>query len=361
MAVLTRPRLNRATPRSGAGLRRRSRIDWSGYLYLAPFGLLLAVFGVWPLLFGFWISLWEWGIKPVGFVGLANYAELFTEDMVTRGADGELTVGPVGQSVLNTFYYSFGTVAMTVVLAFVIASALFRITWLRSLLKVLFFLPYATTLVASALVFAWIFNPQFGVANAVLSALGAPQQTWLNDADPVLLKLAHALGLHALDGVPTPLLGPSVALVVVIVFSVWNSLGLAIMIYLSGMTTIPTEVLEAAALDGATGWRRMREITLPLLAPTTLFLLLYLTVSSFKAFTQIFALTQGGGAAGAGTRMAGGPLGSTNVLTVEIFNGFYQRTNEVGYAAAVSFVLLGILMLVSFVQFRLIGRSAHYG
>lgn len=133
------------------------------------------------------------------------------------------------------------------------------------------------------------------------------------------------------------------------------------MIYLAGLATIPGEVLEAAELDGATGWKRLRDITIPMLSPTTLFLLVYQTVVSFKAFTPIFALTQGGGSKGAGTQLAGGPLGSTNVLTIEIFNGFYQRSDRVGYAAAVSFLLLAFLVIISLLQFRFLGKRAHYG
>lgn len=342
-------------------LSRLRQVDWPAYLYLVPFGIVLGIFSVWPLFFGFWISLWKWGIEPIEFIGMDNYTNIFTSGMFDRDLDGRLSVGPIGQSVLNTVYYSVGTVTLTIVLAFLIATMIFRIRWLQSLLKVLFFLPYATTIVATAIVFVWMFDPQLGVANALLRATGMSDQTWLQDPDSVLTKLLHAVGLHMLDGIPAPLMGPSLALTVVILFSVWNSLGLAIMIYLAGLSTIPTEVIEAAELDGATGWRRLRDITVPMLSPTTLFLLVYQTVVSFKAFTPIFALTQGGGSRGAGSQLAGGPLGSTNVLTVEIFNGFYQRTDQVGYAAAVSFLLLSCLVIISVLQFRLLGRRAYYG
>lgn len=362
---LAADRGQRAPSRAPSPARRRlrarwRRTDWVAYAYIAPAGVLLAVFSLWPVMFGFWISLWRWGIVPEKFVGFANYTQIFAHDLVTRDAFGHLTVGPIGQSLLNTVYYTAGTVAGSMVLAFCIAYLLFRVRLLRGLLRTLFFLPYATTTVSSALVFVWIFDPQLGIANGLLRALGLPAQTWLLDPTPAAAKLLHAIGLPAPAGIPAALLGPSVALCVTILFSIWSTVGFSVLIYLSGLSNIPKELLDAADIDGATELRKVRHVVLPLLSPTTLFLLVYSTVSSFKAFTPIYALTQGGFGGGNGFQQAGGPLGTTNVLTVEIFNDFYQSFDKAGYASAVSMLLLALLVMLSLVQFRVLGRRTNY-
>ncbi|MFD0502164.1 carbohydrate ABC transporter permease [Streptomyces chiangmaiensis] len=292
---------DRLAPPGAKARRLPSRlrgVDWVAYAYVLPSGVLLGVFGLWPVAFGFWISLWQWGIVPERFVGLGNYAHIFGSDLVDHDASGHLQAGPVGQALLNTIYYTVATVGASVALAFVIAYLLFRVRALRNLLRTLFFLPYATTITASGLVFVWIFDPQLGVANAVLRALGLPAQTWLLDPTPIGRKLLAPIGLS--PGLPDALLGPSVALCVVIVFSVWNTLGFSVMIYLSGLSALPRELMDAADIDGAAGWRKVRHVVLPLVSPTTLFLLVYTTAMSFKAFTPIYALTQGASGAATG-------------------------------------------------------------
>lgn len=338
--------------------RRKQRTDWGAYLYVLPATVLLLVFSIWPLFFGFWISLWKWGIGPQKFVGFANYVAIFTRDLLQDDGTGALVPGPIGQALLNTAYYVAGSVAVSIVLAFVFAYLLFRIKSFRNTLQSLFFLPYATTIVASALVFIWIFDPQLGIANAILKALGLPAQTWLLDATPAAARfLSFVTGTPAAE-LANPYMGPSVAMCVVILFNIWNTLGFSIMIYLSGLASLPAELLDASALDGAGERQTVRHIVLPLMKPTTLFLLMYSTVHSFKSFTPIFSLTQGGFSGGNGTQEAGGPLGTTNVLTTEIFNNFYQRQDQVGYASAVSFLLLALLITLTLVQFRLLGRRS---
>ncbi|GAB4098298.1 hypothetical protein GCM10028789_04600 [Sinomonas halotolerans] len=318
------------------------------YAYVAPATVLLLVFGVLPLAVSLWISLWKWGIFPERFIGMANYQEILESGLVVVDAAGNTQAGPVGQALANTLYYVALTLLGTIGPSFLVAYLLFRIRTLRDVLQTVYFMPFATTAVAAALVFAWIFNSHFGIANGVLTALGLPEQQWLLDPTPVGRPLADALtGGHA-ERIPTALQGPSLALCVVILFNVWNVLGFAVAIYLSGLAGMPAELLDAAEVDGASSLQRFRHIVVPLMRPTTLFLTIYLTVSAFKAFTPVFALTQGGD----GQREAGGPLGSTNMLTIEIFNNFYQRSDRVGYACAVAVILLIAVGALSALQFR---------
>jgi ABC-type sugar transport system permease subunit len=344
--------------RAGPGRRLRD-VDWAAYLYLAPAGVLLAVFSLWPIALGAWISLWRWGVEPQRFVGLGNYVRIFTQDVVAQDFRGLPTLGPIGQSFIVTLYYVIGTVPFSIILAFLVASLLFHLPVLRDVLRTIYFLPYITSVVAASMVFFWIFNPQVGVANDVLHALGLPTQTWLQDPTPVGTRFLTWIGIHGAARVPDPLMGPSVALTVVILFSVWNSLGFDVVIYLSALSAISPELDQAAQVDGAGAWQRIRHVTLPLVSPTTLFLLVTSTIRSFQAFTPIFALTEGG-SGGTGLGEAGAPLGTTRVLTVTIFTNFYERPNSVGYASAVAMVLLVCILILTAVQLRVVGRRAFY-
>jgi len=344
---LTRPR---------TATRRRSRTikQLAPYLYILPAFLLLGLFDIWPILFGFWISLWRWGLTPEQFVGFENYAKVAREtvSMNERG----LQLGEMGRSLVATFYYVIGTVPLTLVLAFLFAQLLMQRIRYRALFRTLFFVPYVTSIVAAAMVFSWIFNSRVGIANRILEALGLQPQTWLLDPEPIGILLGNLIGLTWPSSIPIFLAGPSLAMCVIILFGIWSSLGFSIVILMAGLANIPTELYDAARIDGANRWHLMRSVTLPLLAPTTFFLLIVSVIGAFQSFTAVYVLSGGGGYGGG----AGGPLDSTLVITVYIVRNFYERTSAVGYAAAVSFVLLFILLALTFVQFRLIGRRVHY-
>lgn len=337
--------------------RLRKRLDWGPFLYLLPGAGLLGLFYLWPIVFGFWISLWRWGIAPERFVWFENYRRILKDGFLTRDFRGDLVLGEVGQSVINTVYYTIGTVTAGLAIAFVIAYLLFARTPLGGVLRTLYFLPYVTSAAAAGVVFLWIFNPQTGIANSLLTDLGLPPQTWLQDPEPIGRKLLSGLRIGAADSMPDFMLGPSMAMVVVIIFSIWNNLGFNVVIFLAGLTAIPREIDEAARVDGTNNWQHIRHITLPLLSPTTLFLVVVSTIRSFQAFTPIFVLTGGQQRGG----VSGGPLGTTRVLTVEIFHNFYEKPGSVGFAAAVAFVLLISVLLLTAFQFRIFGRRTFYG
>lgn len=339
--------------------KRESRrtSGWAGLLYVIPALTVLIVFELWPIVFGIWISLWRWDVRPLEFIGLDNYQRLFGEGMVTRDFSGELIPGEVLNSLLVTVYYVLGTVPVTLGLAFWLAYMLFRGVRGEGVLRTLYFLPHVTSSVAITLVFAWIFNARLGLANALLQWIGIPTQTWLQDPTPVLKRIANGLGLGSLDRIPDWAAGPSMALTVVIAYSVWSALGFSMIVYLAGLTSIPKDLSDAARLDGAGEWTIMRTIIWPLVSPTTLFLLIVSIINAFQAFAPIYAMTRN---AGLGRAEAGGPLDTTLTITVYIFRNFYERSNGVGYAAAVSLLLFMILLALTLIQFRTYGRRVHY-
>jgi multiple sugar transport system permease protein len=324
---------------------------WGGLLYLVPALFVLLLFNVWPPLFAVWISFWRWGIRPIEFIGLDNYQRMFTEGFITRDFNGELVVGEVLKSLIVTVYYVAGTVPVGIALAFFIAYLLHRQVSkrMRNILQPVYFIPVVISSAAVALVFQWIFDPRVGVANAVLERLGLPAQQWLQDPAPFAQRILEVFGLGLPVGFPELFAGPSTALVVIIIFTVWSTLGFNVVIYLAGLSAIPSDLYDAGQVDGAGKWALARYITWPLLVPTTLFLVIYNTIKSFQAFTPIYTLTRG---SGIGRGAAGGPLGTTQTMPVLIFNNFYVQTNAVGYATAISFLLFFIILGLTFIQFR---------
>lgn len=349
MSVISAPRRT-----ATAATRRHRRVErvWRPLLYLAPTLLLLAVFDVYPIFLAAWISLWRWGIRAEEFVGLDNYRRIVAE--LGSGPGG--LPGEVGQSLLVTVFYTLGTVPLTLALAFAVANLLVaRIRFLTAL-RTAYFIPYITSTVAAGLAFAWLFNPQVGVLNAMLELVGLPAQQWLLDPDPVVPKMLAAFGVGWPDGAPGLLAGPSVALTCVIAFSVWNTLGFAVVVLMAGLVAINPEIREAARMDGAGAWQMATRITLPLVSPTLFFLLIISTIRSFQSFNEIYVMT-GGGAYGSG---AGSPLDTTLTLPVLVFRYLYERPGSVGYAAALSMVLFVLLLLLTLVQFVVAGRRVHY-
>jgi multiple sugar transport system permease protein len=336
----------------------RRTSGWGGLLYVLPALIILVIFEIWPIFFNIYISLWRWDVGPLRFVGLANYERLFGEGFLTVDYNQQLAVGEVLRSLIVTGYYVLGRVPLTIVLAFLLAYLLFL--WVkrgRVFLRTAYFLPYVTNSAAIALVFAWIFDARIGVFNALLERVGLPPLTWLNDPIPFVERLLSGPESAGLSNWPDLAAGPSVAMVVIILYSIWTSLGYNIVIYLAGLTSIPNELIEAARIDGADNRIILRRIIWPLVTPTTFFLLIANTIFAFQAFDPIYILTRKTGVGGGG---AGGPLESTLTVTVLIFRNFYERANAVGYAAAIALLLFLIILGLTIVQFRLFSRRVHY-
>lgn len=314
-------------------LGRRWGRSLGAYGYLVPAGALLLAFHIYPLFYGGYVSLYRWGLTKQAFVGLANYAGVLHDEEFWR-------------SLLITAYYVIGVVPAELVLGFLIAVLLSRRIRGRAAYRLVYFLPYVTSMVALGLVWSWIFNANFGLLNSVLQLLHLPPQRWLLEPRGLLTFLRGGTGFSAWDG------GPSLALACVTVVTIWYYTGFHVVVYLAGLTAIPPEIHEAARLDGATGWRLLRHVTIPLVSPTTFFLAVIATIGAFQSFSIVYTLTGGGGEAGS-------PLGTTKVVTLFIFNTFYNEF-RVGYATAAAFVLFTILLALTLAQMRLGSRRVHY-
>jgi multiple sugar transport system permease protein len=271
-------------------------------VFLSPWLLTFALFGVYPLLFSLLVSFTEY--DPLGgslsWIGIANYARALHDPVFW-------------QSLKVTLYFVAGTIPFTTTLALALALLLNRPLKGRGFFRASFFLPTVVSLVVVSLIFKQVYSP-FGLLNAFLRALGFGGHSWLQD--------------------------PLTALPAVMLMDVWAAIGYYMVIYLAGLQTIPAELYEAAALDGSDGWRRHRHITLPLLLPTTLFVVVINTIRSLQVFIEIYVMTQGG------------PLDSTRTTVFYLYEQAF-RYNEMGYASAIAYLLFVIVMLASLAQSRL--------
>ncbi|HUT15432.1 MAG TPA: sugar ABC transporter permease, partial [Anaerolineae bacterium] len=210
-----------------------------------------------------------------------------------------------------------------------------------SVYRTVFFLPYITSTVASSAVWVWIFNPRHGPLNQILELIGIPAQTWMLEPRGIFEILGEGLGVS----VPSWAAGPSLALVAIMVFVIWFYVGWDIVVFLAGLGRIPTELYDAAKIDGAGAWSLFRHITLPLLSPTIFFLTLMAMIGSFRAFSQIYVMTRAAGG------QLGGPLRTTTTTSILMFDYFYSRV-RFGYASAIAFVLFIVILLLTRIQQR---------
>ncbi|MFN3648367.1 MAG: carbohydrate ABC transporter permease [Armatimonadota bacterium] len=305
-------------------------------LFLLPSLVIVGAFGFLPLFRAAQLSLQEWKLAPGPFVGLENYRQaLFREP-------------ELWSSLGVTLWFVLGTVPTTLALAYLLAELLQRRLRGLAFYRLLFFTPYVVSPVAAAAVWLWLLNPQFGLATAAAGLFGARPE-WLREEQGVFRLAAEALGL----GLPKWAAGPSLALVCIMAVTVWHNLGFAVVILLAALGALPEGVLEAARLDGARGWRLMRSVRLPLITPTLFMLMVILTIRAFQNFTQLYVLSPD---------HRGGPDGTTQNITLYIFLSAYQNQARLGlgYASAVALLLFLIILALTLLQFRVLGRRVHY-
>ncbi|MBN2304374.1 MAG: sugar ABC transporter permease [Anaerolineae bacterium] len=253
-------------------------------------------------------------------------------------------------SLTRTAMYSIGTVPIQLALGLVLAYLLFsEISWGKSFFRVIYFMPYIAPSVATSTVFLVIFRmDQNSLANRALSIFGLKPLTWLKEPDGIVrVFYEQVLGGNPLN-IPEGLAGPSLALTTVILYNIWVFAGYNAVVFLAGLGAIPTELYEAAEVDGAGRWSRFRSITLPLLSPTTFFLSMLSIIGTFKAFSHIYVLR----------RLATGK--EIDTMSVHIFNTLYSANNP-GYAAALAFSLFGVILILTLVQNRLAREQVFYG
>lgn len=298
-----------AREKHGMSLARREAI--AGYLFLLPNMLGFLIFTALAVVASAVISLTTWDLlSSPEFVGLDNYVTLLTNDPLFR------TV------VLNTFYFTAVSVPASTILALLLALVFNTGLRMIPLFRTAYFLPVITATVVVALIWRWFYNPDFGILNYVLWKLGV-------------------------DAPPNWLASRQWAMPAVIILSVWKQVGYNMVIFLAGLQAIPGTLYEAASIDGAGRWQRFRNITLPLLTPTTFFVLVISIIGSLQVFDAVLVLTDGG------------PANATRTIVYHIWERAFVFL-EMGYAAAVAWLLFFMVFLVTLLQWKLQGRWVHY-
>jgi multiple sugar transport system permease protein len=262
------------------------------------------------------------------------------------------------KSIIYTVFYSAGTVPIQLGLSLVLAYILFQGVRAQGAFRLLYFMPYIAPSVATAVVFKRIFSLRdTGLMNRLIGFVGIPPQRWLQEAKGVNLVILdlinQLLGTNLAwpeiaDPLNVILVGPSLALVSIIIYNWWVFVGYDTVIYLAGLGAIPHELYEAAEIDGAGRWAAFRRITIPLLSPTTFFLTIIATIGTFKAFNHIWVMKE---------RMARETVDTTSVLIFQTF----RADGQFGEATAMAFILFGIILILSQIQNRIGEKLVFYG
>lgn len=296
------------------GLRRTKRgstreYGW-GFAFIAVPLLVFAFFTLYPAVSALFISLQEF--KPLGskWVGLQNYADMFHDALF-------------GHSLINTVIYTVFSVPVTLFLSFVIAILIFPLKrWAQNFFKAVYYLPAVASGVALSVVWLWIYDPlHSGLLNQIVRVFGIPNQNWLGATRTAMFSL--------------------------LLMSWLSSHGASIIIYFAGLLGIPDSYFEAADLDGATFFKKLRYIVIPLLKPTTLFLLVTGIIGSFQVFMNAYLMT------------GGGPDNATTMVGLMIFNNAFVYF-KFGAAAAESLALAAIIAVISVFQFKILGDDVEY-
>lgn len=280
-------------------------------MFLSPTLLVFSVFVMFPLFFSFYLSFHKWNMFSAGtsFVGLDNYATILSN--------------PEFWTVLkNTAVYTLGTVPLNMLVSLGAAYILNKKLVGRRILRTALFVPVIMSPVAAAVIWRWVYEPNFGLLNYVLSFVGVPSINWLNE--------------------------PTAAMFALIIMGVWKSFGVNMVLFSAGLQGIPEQYYEAAQIDGAGKGRQFWNITLPLLSPTTFFILVMSVIGSFQVFDTVYVLT------------SGGPLGSTKVLVFYLYEHAFKYF-EMGYASAVAYLLFALVFALTLLQVKYLRGSIHYG
>jgi multiple sugar transport system permease protein len=277
----------------------------SGLLFVLPSLLGFIVFFLFPVLFSLLLSFSKWdlasGFSSIKFVGIENYKDISTEVWFT-------------DSMKNSLIFTAATVIIGISMSLALAVILNRMVYFKSALKVMFFIPYISSAVAVAIVWMVVLQPNYGPVNQLLRSTGMQHPpNWLTD-------------IHW-------------ALPVLIAMYIWQNLGYNMVVYIAGLSAISRDLYEAADIDGANGLKKFTTITIPMVSPTTFFLVIIGIINSFKVFDQVQVLTQGG------------PGTSTTMLALYIYREAFQFY-RMGYASAAAWVMFVIIFIVTIIQWR---------
>lgn len=283
----------------------------SPYLYAAPALIVLGLFVYWPILYSVWLSLhrWDFLMPQPQFVGLDNYRIMFNSSQFSNAL--ELTA-----------LFTLASIPPMLVLALGVAVLIAPPTRPNRVLRSIFFMPTVMSAVAIGVVFDWMMNSEIGTFNIWLRALGFSGVNWLIDPDLAIYSLAMV--------------------------EVWKQFGYNVVIYAAGLQAIPVAVYESARMDGARAWQQFRDVTFPLLMPTTFFLVILAVINGFQVYTFVEVMTQGG------------PARGTEVLLFYLIRTGFDGGN-VGLGSAVAMFLFVLLIGLTLLKMVTLGRKVHYG
>lgn len=278
--------------------------------FISPTLIIFCTFILFPVVFSFYLSFHKWNMfsSEQAFIGFENYRRLFSD--------------PEFWMVLkHTLVYTLGTVPLNMMLALAIAIALNRKIAGKRFLRTAFFTPVIISPVSAALIWRWIYDPNFGLLNYLTGFFGLPSVNWLND--------------------------PKAAMIALILMGVWKTVGINMILFSAGLQGIPDTYYEAAEIDGAGKWSQFRNITVPMLSPTTFFIMIMSMISSFQVFDIVYVLT------------SGGPLGSTKVIVFYMYE-YAFKFFEMGYASAVAYIFFALLAILTLMQVKFMKTRAGY-
>jgi multiple sugar transport system permease protein len=280
----------------------------AAYLFLAPAISAIFIFFFLPVLTALMISFTDFDIYTLGgwgtlrFVGLNNYIKLIDDPLFW-------------QALQNTFYYVVAAAPLSIAISLGAALLLnSKLIKYKGIFRLSYFMPVVTTLVAVAIVWRFIYHPKFGILNYILSFVGINPIDWLGD--------------------------PVWAMPSIILMSVWKNFGYNMIIFIAGLQNIPEELYEAADIEGANGWQKFKSITLPMLAPTTLFVTLITMIGFFQIFAEPYVMTQGG------------PLNKTLTIVQYMYQEGFRWWN-MGYSSSIAFVLFFIIFIGTMIQLKI--------
>jgi multiple sugar transport system permease protein len=297
--------------RAGTVRRRVTASEqFTGWAFVTPGVAIILLFGAVPIVWSAVMSFQKDNLltPSTPFVGLKNYQQLIHDPIV-------------GQAIEHTLVYTALFVPGTMIVGLFLAVAMNRQIRFISLYRTAAYATMAISTISEAIVFIWLFDPSYGVVNYFLSLIGLPAQPWLNS--------------------------PSQALYVIVIMTIWGWTGFAVVIYLAALQGVPSTLIEAAAIDGASPWRTFRRVTLPLLSPASLFLAVWLTINAMQLFDEVYLST------------SGGPLNATTVLVYYLYEQAFQNFNF-GYASAIAYFLFVVILVVTAIQFRVGRRYTYY-
>lgn len=298
-----------ARPQVGMFKRQAFREAIAAYAFILPGFLPMVAFSLFPIAAGLAVSLLDWNlVQPWKFVGLQNYGNL-------------LSNGEFWNAMRVSATYMLGVVPIGAVIALTLALGLNGGRRGVVIYRTIYFLPVVTSSVAVALLWRWLYVPGLGIIDGLLQMVGIQGPDWLGD-------------VHW-------------ALPAVMIMSVWQGLGYTMVLYLAGLQGIPEHLFDAAKVDGADAWQRFRHVTLPLLSPTTFFIVVIGVIGGLQVFDQIFVMT------------SGGPMESTNTATFFVYQTGFQFL-KMGLASAAAWVMFVVIFIATLVQWRFQSRWVHY-